>query len=393
VNALAAVALIALAGTAYLNTRAYASMFGPAAYADFKWPVLEHGAGGAAIVSRVLLHLPNQQVALWAMFLYSVIYAVWYLVFGSDRPGKATLAVLAVFKLLRRPLDPAMTPNERAAAMNVAVKLTFAPLMTIWVVSSAANVMNAVGNSIAFRDLPPMEWYWRHAHWALFWILLSVDTLWFWCGYLVELPRLRNTIRSVEPTALGWVVALACYPALNAWTGQLLGWYASDQPQVLAHFGDAPAAQLATVILGLAVVFLMAIFAWASVSLGFKASNLTNRGTVSDGPYRWVRHPAYASKNAAWIVSGMVPLAAALWKIPWSALGAALAAGQLADLTGLVQHAWSHVAQAATIALSLAAWAFIYHLRSLTEERHLGLDAEYRAYCARVRWRYVPGLY
>ncbi len=44
----------------------------------------------------------------------------------------------------------------------------------------------------------------------------------------------------------------------------------------------------------------LAVFSWASIALGFKASNLTNRGIVTHGPYAFVRHPAYAAKNLAW---------------------------------------------------------------------------------------------
>lgn len=372
INALAVVAIIILVTAVATKSPVYGDIFNAGHYSDFKWPEVIKSAGARGlpeIRSNVLLHLPNARLAVWAGVAYAVVFAAWYLIAGGG-PAKPTLAILAAFKLLRRPLEPGMTQEERAAILNIAVKAIFVPLMTIWVMSNAANAMNAVGNTIANRQLPFMEWYWRHLHWAFFWCLLMVDTLWFWFGYLVEHPRLGNTIRSVEPTFLGWLVTLACYPALNIWTGQLLGWYASDQPQVLANFGNSAAAQVMMVVMGLAVIVLMGIYAWASVALGFKASNLTNRGTVSDGPYRWVRHPAYASKNAAWILSGLVPLAAALWQTPWAGL-----------------------AHAGVIALSLVSWAFIYHLRALTEERHLGMDPEYRDYCSRVRWRYVPGVY
>jgi len=43
--------------------------------------------------------------------------------------------------------------------------------------------------------------------------------------------------------------------------------------------------------------------------------------------------------------------------------------------------------------LSLAAWTGIYTVRALTEERHLKADPDYRAYCDRVKWRYIPRLW
>jgi ATP-binding cassette subfamily B protein len=47
------------------------------------------------------------------------------------------------------------------------------------------------------------------------------------------------------------------------------------------------------------------IFAWASVAIGFKASNLTNRGIVQAGPYRFCRHPAYTVKLFIWVIEAV----------------------------------------------------------------------------------------
>jgi protein-S-isoprenylcysteine O-methyltransferase Ste14 len=42
---------------------------------------------------------------------------------------------------------------------------------------------------------------------------------------------------------------------------------------------------------------------------------------------------------------------------------------------------------------SVAAWSMVYILRALTEEDHLrGVDGEYAAYAAKVRYRFVPGI-
>lgn len=395
INALAAIALVAFVTALALGTGLYGDLFRPGQYSQFKWPLPLAEAGSAAheLRSQILLHLPNTRLAIWAAVAYAAAYTIWFVAVGGG-PAKPVLAILGAFKMLRHPLDPGFTPQERAALLNIAVKAVFVPLMTVWLASNLANALNAVGNTVASAGrLGFVEWYWRHLHWALFWTLLLVDTLWFWVGYLLEHPRLGNTIRSVEPTALGWLATLACYPALNIWLAQMLGWYASDQPRVLGYFGNSPTAQAAMVGLGLTVVALMAVYAWASVALGFKASNLTNRGTVTDGPYRWVRHPAYASKNAAWMVSGLVPLAATLWSVPWAGLAQAALAWDAGALFHAFATARSFLLQSGAIAFSLFAWAYIYHVRALTEERHLGMDPEYRHYCAQVRWRYIPGVH
>jgi steroid 5-alpha reductase family enzyme len=45
---------------------------------------------------------------------------------------------------------------------------------------------------------------------------------------------------------------------------------------------------------------LFAIYTWATVMFGCRFSNLTHRGILTNGPYRWTKHPAYVAKNLAW---------------------------------------------------------------------------------------------
>ena len=103
---------------------------------------------------------------------------------------------------------------------------------------------------------------------------------------------------------------------------------------------------------------LFAVYVWASVALGFKASNLTNRGIVAKGPYKYVRHPAYASKNLSWWIMA----------IPFI------------------------ISQGAVAVLGMAIVTFGYFLRALTEERHLSMDPDYVEYCKKVKYMFIPGI-
>jgi protein-S-isoprenylcysteine O-methyltransferase Ste14 len=103
-----------------------------------------------------------------------------------------------------------------------------------------------------------------------------------------------------------------------------------------------------------AVTLLWGVFTWASVAMGFKGSNLTNRGIVARGPYRFVRHPAYIAKFTLWCIEGIF-----------------FAAFSLTQLAG---------------------FGLIYFLRAWTEERHLSRDPDYLAYKKKVRWMFIPGL-
>jgi protein-S-isoprenylcysteine O-methyltransferase Ste14 len=42
--------------------------------------------------------------------------------------------------------------------------------------------------------------------------------------------------------------------------------------------------------------------------------------------------------------------------------------------------------------LGLVVMSSIYYMRAITEERHLGRDAEYRAYMKKVPYRFIPGV-
>ena len=145
----------------------------------------------------------------------------------------------------------------------------------------------------------------------------------------------------------------------NDFTGRFLEWQSSDFP----HFENTAVHFFANVSL----LVSLSIYSWASVALGLKASNLTNRGIVSRGPYSVVRHPAYAAKNLAWWIGALPTLGI------WFASGDAYLA--------------------AYSVFALLGWTGIYVLRAITEERHLLLGNNgYAEYMQRVRWRFIPGV-
>ena len=175
-----------------------------------------------------------------------------------------------------------------------------------------------------------------HGFWFLFQVILFLDVLFFTIGYLVEMPVLKNQIRSVDPTLLGWAVALACYPPFNSVTSSIMGWTPIDFPQF-----ETPVVHVSVNFL---LLSLMAVYTSASVALNFKASNLTHRGIIATGPYRFIRHPAYTCKNLAW----------------W-----------IAAIPGITVAYEASFFQFANAIASVAGWSLIYTMRALTEEDHL----------------------
>ncbi len=136
---------------------------------------------------------------------------------------------------------------------------------------------------------------------ALFMIDVQIGTV----GYLVTLRPLDAHIRSGNPFLGGWLAALLCYPpfvwGLIGSGNQILSyehntamwdhWLSGNQPMLWVW-----AAWLVT---------LTAIYAWATFIFGIRFSNLTYRGVITNGPYRYTRHPAYLSKNLYWWCASM----------------------------------------------------------------------------------------
>lgn len=252
--------------------------------------------------------------------------------------------------------------EEKISILAWTVKLFFAPLMIVWFVWQVFTMTNNIYlsyNDLSILDYSFLVFFNKHFFWLALSIILFIDLIFFTIWYLIEIPVLKNKIKSVESTFLWWFVVLVCYPPFNTYTTSIIWWYSSDFPK----FGNGNMH----IILNLAILVFMWIYAWASFSLWLKASNLTNRWIVKKWPYKYVRHPAYFSKNLAWWIWGM-PL-----------------------LIGNIQSGqYRHFF---IVLFSLSVWTFIYYMRAMTEEKHLSLDDDYVKYKKEVKYKFVPRVF
>lgn len=324
------------------------------------------------------LHAPQVFVALLA--LYALILIPYY----ATNPwisAKAWVFMRGLWLGLRR--KPSVAPSKahkkgkprhrkvllksristktQQAGLALLLKFFFAPLMINWCLTHIGDMLHNI--ELVRSDLIAGvggRMLFDHAlFWAAFQLILFVDTLLFTLGYIIEIPRLRNRIVTVESTFLGWFVCLACYPPFNSYTGSFFQWQSTDFPRF-----ENDGIHL---FMNCGILLLMGIYSWASVALGFKASNLTNRGIVCSGPYAWVRHPAYTTKNLAWWIGALPTF--------YQAFGGGMRAGLYA-------------------LLCTAGWSFIYVMRAITEEKHLlRANNGYAEYKRIVRWRFIPGVY
>jgi protein-S-isoprenylcysteine O-methyltransferase Ste14 len=192
---------------------------------------------------------------------------------------------------------------------------------------------------------------------ALITLLFLIDVQIGTVGYLVTFRPLDAHIRSGNPLLAGWVAALMCYPPfVYTFMGQgMLGYEFGTPGKGDANWTVWLAAHPVLMALWAALlVVLTGIYAWATFAFGLRFSNLTYRGVLTNGPYRFTRHPAYLAKNAFWWASTM----------PFLVTNG--------SLTDVIRNC-----------VCLGAVNAIYFWRARTEEEHLWAeDPKYRAYHA-----------
>lgn len=175
---------------------------------------------------------------------------------------------------------------------------------------------------------------------------LSFDLIIATIGYLCTSRLLGTEVLSTDETWSGWLVCMICYPPL-------LGILRAVREQVDTITWDqwlSPDQPLYWVWAAL-IVFSWVIYWLSTASFGVRFSNLSYRGLVAHGPYRYTKHPSYISKNIYWW----------LHTVPFVGV---VGFGDLARNL-----------------LGLGFVSLIYYLRAKAEERHLSQFPEYRSYC------------
>jgi protein-S-isoprenylcysteine O-methyltransferase Ste14 len=270
----------------------------------------------------------------WLLVIVSVPYIAVVDTFQTDPEDG-----LASWGRLLSSLSFKPTVSDINYLLGWVVKGFFLPLMFGFLVGNLENLRSASFSNYTF--LP--NYLYDVTYNALYFVDVVVGAV----GYAATLRLLGTEIRSTEPTLMGWMVAVVCYPPFwDAVGGSYLS-YGHARPWG-ALLRDHP---ILYTIWGTAIVFALFLYAWSTIVFGIRFSNLTHRGIITSGPYRWTKHPAYISKNISWWLIG----------IPFLPPDGSV-------LTAL------------KLCLMLAFVNLIYYLRALTEERHLSQDPVYREY-------------
>ncbi len=232
-------------------------------------------------------------------------------------------------------------------ALGWLVKGFFLPIMFADVVNNIGEFRIADWDILAIGFIPAFD--------ILFSALIHLELVFVSAGYIFTCRLFDSHIRAVEKTLFGWTVALMSYsPFLGLFYVRYLdysigggGWlqWLSGHPALIVAWGSA-------------ILALVALHLWCDACFGLRFSNLTHRGIITNGPYRFSKHPAYVIKNIRWW----------LVAVPFIAIS------------------WS---EALRLSLLLVMVNLLYTARSYAEERMLSQDPTYIAY---ARWMEQKGL-
>jgi protein-S-isoprenylcysteine O-methyltransferase Ste14 len=269
---------------------------------------------------------------------------------------------------LSAPPSTALTEDERVTVRYYFVKLIWVPVLTGYLYGNLQDLAYRIANfpqQLTYTAVDVMQVYM-----VAFMSLMVVDVIYFTFCSMVETKRF-SPIVTVDPYASGWLVSMACYPPLVTIVGQYMQWVAPNFPDV-----TSPRTALTYAVLGM---ILWIGYVIADFSFGLRAGNLTYRGLVDKGAFRVIRHPMYTSKVLAWVLFTIPELDFHFTMgTPFIILHHSVSLPFLSANYGII---WPMIG-----------WGMIYAMRAITEERYLLRYPEYREYCTRVRYRFIPGL-
>lgn len=258
------------------------------------------------------------------------------------------------------------TYEEKHSIMFLLVKIVYGPLMINSAISGYNELPRLFHQIQAHHTLLN---YFDKGYVLFVTAIFLVDSVLFAVGYHSESGLLKNKLRYVETNPLHIIVCIACYPPFNMTTSTIFG-PSNRDPYII--FGGDLMHPMTWILRALAVLFLTLLIS-ASLSLFTKASNLTNRGIVNWGPYSIIRHPGYLAKNMFWLMT-LIP-------------------GFIPNTTD-PRFTWpSYLFFCAVTIWGIIGWGTLYFLRAITEERFLMRDPDYVAYCQKVKYRFIPGVY
>jgi len=308
------------------------------------------------------IQFKNAAILYQFIFLAVLFFGYPYILFTLKYKGNSRydfndygilflLAIVNLFRTISRKKSFLGNRRIKKIFLVMAVNFFFLTLMAQFSENEYVQFSGALHKLIDNYDNNSFFQNYHTIYLTVFHLLFVIDVGIAVIGYSVASRWLGNRTKSVDMTFSGWMFALLCYPPMNSGFSESFIGYGRA-------FDNYPAPSepilMVLMVLILACYF---IYVWATITLGFKFSNLTNRGIITGGAYQFFRHPAYTTKNTAW----------------WL------------DNVWVFHNVWA--------VIGLGIWNYIYFMRGITEEKNLIKDKDYRDYQAKTKYKFLPGVY
>lgn len=283
------------------------------------------------------------------LYYLALVYALLLpmVMYRFHKEGRKPKSLVVINKLIHKTVD-----KEFWFCIRIFIlKFFYIPLMYLGAIYFGEI---AISHLLGF-NAQIKSWSWvafinNYLFPCFIYVVMTAVLIVYTFGYCVESDLLDNRIKSIDDNPFSWMVTIVCYVPFYPLLFYIIPMGAQDFAFFKSH-------EITAVVRSLLMV-IIAAKAWSIFTLGTKSSNLTNRGIITNGPYRWVRHPHYLTKMMVW----------------W-----------ICVLPSLVQNYW--------LIGGMIFWTTIYVLRALTEEQHLKRDPDYVVYMQKVKWRFIPGFY
>lgn len=243
---------------------------------------------------------------------------------------------------------------------SVGLRAYFVPAMYIYLIASLETFIGGPAaylkdNAAYLADIPVAGMIMTLM--LSYFFLMVIDGLFALIGYLMTFRALNADVRSTDSTITGWVSCLICYTPF--FEILLLGGLLRDlyyNPQWFVWFQSHVWLML---VWGSLTTIAMCTEAFTTMTFGIRFSNLTYRGLMSTGLFRFTKHPQYVSKLANRF----------LVFVPFMSLNGVAGAAWTMFLFGLV--------------------CLLYYVRARTEENHLSIHDDYARYAELMNERSV----
>ncbi len=235
---------------------------------------------------------------------------------------------------------------------SLVLRAYFLPVMLGYFVLNTSMFMKGRDAMIheVMPEMEPVAGIWiLKAMIMVYFIFACIDTLFATIGYLMAAKVLDTDIQSTEPTFFGWFICLICYaPFWEMLIIKSYFWNLYDNPAWHEWLAGFPTWIIAA--WGVMTISFMCLESLTTLTFGMRFSNLTYRGLITAGPFRYTKHPQYIFKM----------LNRFFFLMPFLSLF---------GLFGAMQNL-----------IMFAGVCMIYFLRARTEENHLSRYPEYVEY-------------